>query len=108
MSDEQNYAVIKTGGKQYRVEPGKTYQFEKLDGEPGSKIELSEVLMCAQNGKVQVGAPFIKGSKVVAEIVRHGRGDKITVIKFKRRKKYRRKQGHRQDFTELKINAINA
>lgn len=108
MSDDQTYAVIKTGGKQYRVEMGKTYQLEKLSGEPGSQIELKEVLICSKNGDVKIGAPLLAGSSVMAEIVSQGRGKKITIIKFKRRKKYRRKQGHRQDFTEVKIVDIKA
>lgn len=108
MSNENTFAVIKTGGKQYRVEIGKSYQFEKLEGEPGSKITLADVLLCVTDGNVSVGAPVINGAKVMGEIVRQGRGKKVTITKFKRRKKYRRKQGHRQDFTQVMITDIKA
>lgn len=108
MSTDNTFAVIKTGGKQYRVEVGRTYKFENLSGEPGSKLTLDEVLMYVSNDKVEVGAPTIKGAAVHAEIVAHGRGKKVHIVKFKRRKKYRRSQGHRQGFTEVKITDIKA
>lgn len=108
MSDLQNFAVVKTGGKQYRVHVGKFYRFEKLEGEPGSEIELSDVLLTSQDGAVDIGLPMLKGAKVVGEILRHGRAKKVIIIKFKRRQRYRRKQGHRQYFTEVMITGIKA
>lgn len=100
------YAVVKTGGKQYRVTPGDTLQVEKLAGEKGAALELSEVLLVGGDNGVRIGQPFLSGVTVRAEVVVQGRGPKITVYKFKRRKNYRRKQGHRQDFTLLKITGI--
>lgn len=102
------HAVIQTGGKQYRVSEGDVLRVEKLDAEAGSTLELSEVLLVSDGDSIKVGAPFVDGGKVTAEVSAHGRGDKIRVIKFKRRKKYRRTQGHRQDYTELKITGISA
>ena len=101
------YAVIKTGGKQYRVTEGLTLKIEKLDAEIGAEINFEEVLMVANGDKVQVGAPLVKGSKVVASVVSHGRHDKIFIIKFRRRKHHQKTQGHRQYFTEVKINQIS-
>ena len=101
------YAVIKTGGKQYRVSEGDTLRVEKLDGEVGSKLELDEVLMVGGD-KVAVGSPTVKGAKVTAEITAQDRAKKIVVFKMKRRKNYRRKQGHRQPFTEIRITGISA
>lgn len=99
------YAVIRTGGKQYRVAEGDRLRVEKLPGEPGSKISFDEVLMIGGE-KVAVGAPLVKGAKVSAEIVAQERAKKVIVFKFRRRKNYRRKRGHRQPFTELKITGI--
>jgi large subunit ribosomal protein L21 len=104
---EMSYAIIRTGGSQFRVEPGKKYRFPTLPGEAGGKIEFSDVLLGSDGKKVQLGAPKLGKAKVVGEIVRHGKGDKIIVFKMKRRKNYARKQGHRQGFTEVKINDIN-
>ena len=101
------YAVIKTGGKQYRVAEGDTIRVEKLSGDVGSKIELGEVLMLGGD-KVSIGTPTVSGAKVQAEIVAQGRAKKIIVFKMKRRKNYRRKYGHRQPFTELKITGVTA
>lgn len=101
------YAVIKTGGKQYRVNEGDTLRVEKLDGEVGSKLELSEVLMVGGD-KVAVGSPTVKGAKVTAEITAQDRAKKIVVFKMRRRKNYRRKQGHRQPYTEIRITGISA
>lgn len=101
------HAVIRTGGKQYRVAEGDVLRVEKLDAESGSKIELGEVLLVADGENVRVGAPLVEGGKVTAEVRAHGRGDKIDVIKFKRRKKYRRKYGHRQDYTEIRVTGIS-
>lgn len=100
------HAVIRTGGKQYRVAEGDILRVEKLQAEAGDKVELDEVLLISDGETVAVGNPLVTGGKVTAEVRSHGRGDKIEVIKFKRRKKYRRKQGHRQDYTELQVTAI--
>lgn len=102
------YAVIKTGGKQYRVTEGQTLKVEKLDADQGSNIELDEVLMVADGENVKIGAPYIDGGKVTATVEGHGRGDKVTIIKFRRRKHHRKQMGHRQHFTAIKITGINA
>jgi large subunit ribosomal protein L21 len=102
------YAVIKTGGKQYKVSEGETLKIEKLNAEAGSSIDLNEVLMVADGDDVKIGTPFLDGGKVSATIESHGRHKKIRIIKFKRRKHYRRQMGHRQDFTEIKIEKISA
>ncbi len=101
------YAVIKTGGKQYRVEEGATIRVEKLVGDKGATLELGEVLLVGDGENVKVGTPTVAGAKVTAEIVAQGRGEKLLVFKFRRRKAYRRKNGHRQAFTALKITGIN-
>ena len=101
------YAVIATGGKQYRVQPGDTVRVEKLDGEIGSTVEFAEVLLVADGDNVRVGAPHIAGVKVTAEIAGEGKGEKLQIFKYRRRKGYRRKTGHRQPFTALKITGIN-
>jgi large subunit ribosomal protein L21 len=100
------YAVIQTGGKQYRVEQGQTIRVERLDGDVGKKVELGEVLLVADGADVAIGRPVVKGARVNAEIVRQGKGKKVLIYKYRRRKRYRRKQGHRQPFTALKITAI--
>jgi large subunit ribosomal protein L21 len=100
------YAVIRTGGKQYRVSQGDTLRVEKLAVEKGAQVELGEVLLVGGDGGVKVGQPLLSGAKVLAEVLAQGRGKKIIVYKFKRRKNYRRKQGHRQDYTMLKITGI--
>ena len=98
------YAIIRSGGKQYRVAKDDILALERLKGEAGSKITLDEVLLLGENGKAPtIGTPLVSGAKVSAEILEQGRGDKINVIKFKRRKQYRRKIGHRQDITKVKI-----
>lgn len=97
------YAVIKTGGKQYRVEPGETIQVEKLDGNPGDTLDLEEVLLVSKDDDVILGKPTIDGALVRTKIVEHDRYRKVIIFKFKRRKRYRRKIGHRQWFTKLKI-----
>lgn len=102
------YAVIETGGKQYRVEQGATLRVEKLDGPAGTKVTFETLLFADDGGNVRVGAPRVAGVSVDAEIVEQGLGKKITIFKYKRRKAYRRKAGHRQPYTALKINAINA
>ena len=100
------YAIVETGGKQYRAEPGKTLAVERLTGEKGDRVELEQVLLVADGATVRVGKPTVAGAKVVGEIVRQGRGPKLIVFKFKRRKKYRRKQGHRQSLTTLRVQEI--
>jgi len=102
------YAVIKTGGKQYRVEQGQKLRVEKLPGNPGDTIELDQVLLVAGGDTPKIGQPFVEGAKVSAEIVAQDRAKKIIVFKLKRRKNYRRKHGHRQPYTELKITGIHA
>jgi large subunit ribosomal protein L21 len=102
------FAVIKTGGKQYRVAENDIIQVEKLPAEAGASVTLDEVLMVEDGGKVSVGAPFVSGAKVTAEVVEQARGPKIIVFKKKRRQNYRRKNGHRQDLTVLKITGISA
>ena len=101
------YAVIKSGGKQHRVEPGEVLQLEKLDVEAGSTIDFDQVMLIGENDNVQVGTPFVEGGKVTAEVLGHGRGDKVTIIKMRRRKHYRRQAGHRQYYTEVKITDIS-
>ena len=100
------YAVIETGGKQYRVAEGDKLRVEKLDVEPGTSVELEKVLMIADGDSVKLGKPFIEGTTVTAEVASHGRHDKIKIIKFRRRKHHMKRQGHRQWFTELKITSI--
>ena len=100
------YAIIRTGGMQFRAEPGKTLRVPTIEGEVGANITFDEVLLGSDGTNVHAGTPLVSGAKVSGEIVRHGKGDKIVVFKFKRRKNYARKQGHRQPFTEVKINDI--
>ena len=100
------YAVIRSGGKQHRVEPGKTFKVEKLAGEVGSKVELNEVLMVADGGKVTIGEPVIATATVQATVTAQDRAKKIIIFKMKRKKQYRRTNGHRQDFTELRVDEI--
>ncbi|MEW6611169.1 MAG: 50S ribosomal protein L21 [Pseudomonadota bacterium] len=102
------YAVIETGGKQYKVAVGDSLRVEKLDGEEGSEVTLSRVLMVGNGENVQVGKPLLDGAKVTAVVAAQGRGEKIRIFKMRRRKHYRKSQGHRQYFTELKITGINA
>ena len=102
------YAIIKTGGKQYKVSPGQTVKVELLEGNEGDKLELSDVLMVESDGDVKIGSPLLSGAKVVAEIVTQGRGKKVLVFKHKRRKSYRVLRGHRQSFTEIKVTEISA
>ncbi len=99
------YAVIKTGGKQYRVSEGQKVLVEKLPGQNGDKITIGEVLFIGGDSP-KIGQPLVKGASVAAEIVEQGRGKKLVVFKFRRRKNYRRKAGHRQPFTALKITSI--
>ncbi|MEQ1602393.1 MAG: 50S ribosomal protein L21 [Methylophilaceae bacterium] len=102
------YAVIKTGGKQYRVIPGERLKVEKLDGEVGSDVTLDQVLVVADGENVTIGSPIIVGATVKAKVLSHGRGDKVMIFKFRRRKHYRKTQGHRQSYTEIQIENIAA
>ncbi|KGK41464.1 MULTISPECIES: 50S ribosomal protein L21 [Nitrincola] len=102
------FAVIVSGGKQYRVQEGQTLKLEKLVAEQGAKVEFDRVLLVSNGDNVTVGAPVVEGAKVSAEVVSHGRGDKVTIIKFRRRKHHMKRQGHRQWFTEVKITGISA
>ncbi|CAG8998928.1 MAG: 50S ribosomal protein L21 [Candidatus Celerinatantimonas neptuna] len=102
------YAVIQSGGKQHRVAEGQTIRLEKLEVETGATIEFDNVLMIANGEDVKIGAPFVEGSKVTAEVVTHGRGEKVKIVKFRRRKHHRKQAGHRQWFTEVRITGINA
>jgi large subunit ribosomal protein L21 len=100
------YAIFRTGGKQFRAEPGRTVRIPLLGAEPGSEITFDEVLLGSNGEVVKAGAPLVAGARVKGEVVRHGRDKKIVVFKFKRRKNYARKQGHRQGFTEVKISSV--
>ncbi|HHJ80798.1 MAG TPA: 50S ribosomal protein L21 [Candidatus Tenderia electrophaga] len=100
------YAVIVTGGKQYRVAEGDVVRVESLPVEEGGVVEIDKVLMVTNGDDVKVGAPYIEGGKVTATVAAHGRGDKIKIIKFRRRKHSRKQMGHRQNYTELKITGI--
>ncbi len=100
------YAVVRTGGKQLRVEPGQAVRVEKLEGGVGDRIELNDVLMVAGDGDSRIGTPVLEGVKVVGTITDQGRGPKITIFKMKRRKGYRRKAGHRQLYTEVRVDGI--
>lgn len=100
------YAVVVTGGKQYRVEEGQTLKVEKLEVATGEKLELERVLMIGNGDEVKIGAPVVEGAKVTAEVVDHGRHKKVKIMKFKRRKHHMKQMGHRQWFTEIKITSI--
>ncbi|NEX16265.1 MAG: 50S ribosomal protein L21 [Halochromatium sp.] len=101
------YAIIETGGKQYRVAEGDLVTVEKLDAEQGSTLEIPRVLMLAEGDSVQVGKPYLDDAKVTAEVAAHGKHDKVLIVKFKRRKHHLKRQGHRQRFTQLKITGIS-
>jgi large subunit ribosomal protein L21 len=101
------YAVIKTGGKQYRVTPGDVFKVETLDAKVGETIDLDQVLMIADGDKITVGTPFIASAKVAAEVIAHGRAKKIEIVKFRRRKHHQKRTGHRQNFTQIQIQNIN-
>ncbi|MGP1571778.1 MAG: 50S ribosomal protein L21 [Moraxella sp.] len=102
------YAVIKSGGKQHRVTVGETLKVELLKAEVGASITVEEVLMVVNGSEIKIGEPVVAGANVVAEVVSHGRGKKVRIVKHHRRKHYHKEQGHRQWYTELKITAINA
>jgi len=102
------YAVIATGGKQYRVAEGSVVRVEKLEAEAGANVEFDQVLLVGEGENVKVGAPYLSGGKVVATVQSHGRNDKKTIVKFRRRKHYLRQGTHRQSYTEVKITSIVA
>ncbi len=101
------YAVIKTGGKQYRVSSGEKIKVEQIPADVGSQITLDQVLMVADGEKVSIGAPLVAGATVQATVVAHGRGDKVHIFKMRRRKHYRKSGGHRQNYTEIQIDKIS-
>lgn len=102
------YAVVQTGGKQYRVSEGDTIKVEKLGADEGASVELDKVLMVADGEDVKVGTPYVEGSMVTATVKSHGRGKKVKIIKFRRRKHHMKRQGHRQWYTELQVTGIKA
>ena len=102
------YAVIESGGKQHRVEEGEVLRLEKLEVATGESIDFDKVLMVVDGDKINIGAPVVDGAKVTAEVVSHGRGEKVRIIKFRRRKHSMKRQGHRQWYTEVKITGIKA
>jgi large subunit ribosomal protein L21 len=101
------YAIVRTGGHQYKVAPGDVIEVERLEAQPGSQVELADVLMVSTDDGVQVGTPTVNGAKVIAKVLSQGKGDKIVVFKFKPKKRYRRKTGHRQNITMLSIKEIS-
>ena len=100
------YAVIKTGGKQYKVAPGEKLKVEQIPADVGASVILDQVLMVGEGDSVRLGQPTVAGAKVTATVVAQGRGEKVKIFKMRRRKHYQKHQGHRQNFTELKIEAI--
>jgi len=102
------YAVIKTGGKQYRVSAGEKLKIEQIPADVGAEIVLNEVLLVANGDDLQMGTPLLNGAAVTAKVVSHGRGDKVRIFKMRRRKHYRKSQGHRQNFTEIEIVGISS
>ena len=102
------YAVVSTGGKQYRVAKGDVCRVEKLDADEGASVELDKVLMVADGDNISIGTPLVDGGKVTATVKAHGRGDKVEIMKFRRRKHHQKRTGHRQYYTELEITGINA
>ena len=102
------YAVVKTGGKQVRVSPGTAVRVEKLAGDVGDSVEFDEVLLVGGEGDAKIGTPLVVGARVTGTITAQDRGPKLTIFKMKRRKGYRRKQGHRQDYTEVRVESIDS
>jgi len=100
------YAIIRTGGKQYRVESGEQLRVEALRAEVGASVSFDEVLLVGEGDSVRVGAPLVKGAQVQGTVVAHGRGEKVNIFKMRRRKHYQKSQGHRQSYTEVRIDAI--
>ena len=102
------YAVIEACGRQYKVQEGDVVFFEKLDSEEGKNVSFDKVVLVSDDGKVQVGNPYVSGAKVEGKVVAHGKGKKITVFKYKPKKNERKTQGHRQEYTKVEITAVNA
>jgi len=102
------YAIVATGGKQYRVKEGEKLRIEKLSAEVGDTVELDKVLLVGEGDDIKVGAPYLEGGKVTATVSANGRGDKVKIIKFRRRKHHRKQMGHRQSYTEIEITGISA
>ena len=100
------YAVIESGGKQHRVEEGEVLQLEKLDAAAGDKVKFDRILLVGEGESVKIGKPYVEGGQVEAKVVKQGRGEKIKIVKFNRRKHFKKQQGHRQFFTEVEITAI--
>ena len=100
------YAIIETCGKQYKVSEGDVVFFEKLEAEEGKKVKFDKVILVSDEGKVEVGTPYVKGAKVEGKVIAHGKAKKIIVFKYKAKKNYRRKQGHRQPYTKVEITSI--
>jgi large subunit ribosomal protein L21 len=102
------YAIVATGGKQYRVKEGEKLRVEKLNAEAGDTVELDKVLLVGEGEDIKVGAPYLDGAKVTATVAANGRGDKVKIVKFKRRKHHQKQMGHRQAYTEIEITGISA
>lgn len=102
------YAIIETGGKQYRVSEGDTLYIEKLPQEAGNTVDVDKVLAVMKDGELKIGSPLVEGARVVLKVVRHGKGQKVIIFKFKAKKNYRRKKGHRQPFTQVTVEKIEA
>ena len=102
------YAIVATGGKQYRVKEGEKLRIEKLNAEAGDTVELDQVLLVGEGEDIKVGAPYLDGAKVTAKVAANGRGDKVKIVKFKRRKHHQKQMGHRQSYTEIEITGISA
>jgi large subunit ribosomal protein L21 len=100
------FAVIATGGKQYRVQEGSVLRIQKLEAEQGANVEFDQVLLIGKGADVKLGAPFLSGGKVTATVQSHGKGDKVRIVKFRRRKHYKREKTHRQEYTEIKVTGI--
>lgn len=100
------YAIIETGGKQYHVEEGKSIFIEKLNANEGDKVSFDRVLLVSNEGDIKIGSPVVEGAKVQGTVEKHGRGKKVVIFKFKAKKNYRKKKGHRQPFTKVKIESI--
>ena len=102
------YAVVKTGGKQYRVAAGEKLRIEQIPADIGSEVVLNEVLVVADGENITTGAPFVSGASVTAKVLAQGRGDKVRIFKMRRRKHYRKSQGHRQNYTEIEITGVKS
>src|SRR5512145_1836681 len=100
------FAVIATGGKQYRVQEGSVLRIQKLAADKGAEVEFDQVLLIGKGADVKLGAPFLSGGKVTATVQAHGKGDKVRIVKFRRRKHYKREKTHRQEYTEIKVTGI--